>query len=570
MPEISMDCQAATRGHAGRAVVVGAMAAALLASVATARADDLGWNGGSAADTPFVGAPGETTWMYKTGSTTATAENPFTYNNGANIGYVGSSGKLLLNTTTDLGGGRINTLQGLRVGQSGAVDFTSIGGPNLRGSGALKVNGPTPLHIEYVASGTGDFLVAGASNRTGTFTWDSTETLQVDGALRVGQGGTGTLTQNDGTIIAGRNPAASSVFAAIGNSGTGTYNLNNGTLQIGTGLDTSTSQEVRRNFRVGAFSGTAGTGTFNLGDGTGVPGSALFSTWDDLVVGHGGGAGTLNLRSDGKISQNFASLAKAAGVGGADAPFVITNGTVNHLGGIVDTDGILQFGKDATAASSYLISGSTGSLNVRALDIGDKGTLGFTFDASGVMKMVIEGDTNTAGDTAKGITFGAVSALNLSSLNLYASNSPVTLIESLDPTVVPAGAFATYAQGQAVGTNSLGTTFYINYTGGVDSNDVVLQTTPLTGGANADFDQDGDVDGADFLAWQIGQGIAVGATRAQGDSNNDAAVNGDDLAVWKSQFGSHAATASAAAVPEPASSAAMAMAVATLFYRKRV
>ncbi len=570
MKETSMNRWAATLGYRMRSGITGTMAIALLTSPSALKADDLGWNGGTATDMPFVGAPGETTWMYKTGSTTATTENPFTYNSGANIAYVGANGTPLLNTINDLGGGRVNTIQGLRVGQSNAtVNLTSVGGPDLRGSGELNVNGATPLHVEYVGSGTGDFIIAGAANRTGTVTWDSTETLLVDGQLRVGQGATGTFTQSAGTVIAGRAAAASTVFAAIGNGSTGTYNLNNGALEIGAALDTATSQEVRRNFRVGAFaSSKAGTGTFNLGDGVGDPGSALFTTWDDLTVGHGGGAGTLNILSDGKISQNFAALASAAGVGGADAPFVVLNGTVNQTGGIVDTDGALQIGK-GTAAASYLINGSTGSLNVRALDVGDMGTLGFTLDASGVMPMMIEGDTNTAGDTAKGITLGALATLNLSSLNLYASNDTLTLINSLDPTVIPAGVFANYAQGQSVGTNSLGTTFYINYTGGVDSNDVVLQTTPVSGGANADFDQDGDVDGADFLAWQQGQGTAAGATRNQGDSNNDGAVDANDLAAWSSQFGSHAATANVGSVPEPAGLVMIAIALTAPIGRRR-
>jgi hypothetical protein len=103
----------------------------------------------------------------------------------------------------------------------------------------------------------------------------------------------------------------------------------------------------------------------------------------------------------------------------------------------------------------------------------------------------------------------------------------------------------------------------------VDSNDVVLQTTPVSGGANADFDQDGDVDGADFLAWQQGQGTAAGATRNQGDSNNDGAVDANDLAAWSSQFGSHAATANVGSVPEPAGLVMIAIALTAPIGRRR-
>jgi hypothetical protein len=67
-----------------------------------------------------------------------------------------------------------------------------------------------------------------------------------------------------------------------------------------------------------------------------------------------------------------------------------------------------------------------------------------------------------------------------------------------------------------------------------------------TAGEDADFDNDGDIDGQDFLIWQ--RGIGASGTNATGDANGDNAVNGDDLAIWRGQFGSPAV----AAIPEPA------------------
>jgi hypothetical protein len=71
--------------------------------------------------------------------------------------------------------------------------------------------------------------------------------------------------------------------------------------------------------------------------------------------------------------------------------------------------------------------------------------------------------------------------------------------------------------------------------------------------ADADFDNDNDVDGNDFLRWQRGLGTNVGATNAQGDANGDGAVNAADLAAWKARFGGTSSVAAVAAVPEPAS-----------------
>ncbi len=60
---------------------------------------------------------------------------------------------------------------------------------------------------------------------------------------------------------------------------------------------------------------------------------------------------------------------------------------------------------------------------------------------------------------------------------------------------------------------------------------VKLSDPPLFG----DFDDDGDVDGGDFLDWQRNDGTAV------------------NLALWQSDYGAGAVLASAASVPEPSS-----------------
>ena len=66
---------------------------------------------------------------------------------------------------------------------------------------------------------------------------------------------------------------------------------------------------------------------------------------------------------------------------------------------------------------------------------------------------------------------------------------------------------------------------------------------------DADFDGDGDVDGADILAWQGGLGTA-GATPSVGDANDDQTVDADDLAIWTDQFGQPPGPP-LQAVPEP-------------------
>jgi hypothetical protein len=99
-----------------------------------------------------------------------------------------------------------------------------------------------------------------------------------------------------------------------------------------------------------------------------------------------------------------------------------------------------------------------------------------------------------------------------------------------------------------------------------------LDNITASGGAadDADFDQDGDVDGADLLQWQ--RGVGVGTTQVAGDADGDGSVDGDDLAIWKSQFAGAGTASAATAVPEPAGwivAAGLAGAVQSLDRRRR-
>ena len=54
---------------------------------------------------------------------------------------------------------------------------------------------------------------------------------------------------------------------------------------------------------------------------------------------------------------------------------------------------------------------------------------------------------------------------------------------------------------------------------------------------SADFDDDFDVDGTDFLAWQRGFGLGGNAQRSDGNSDDDADVDASDLAAWQQSYG---------------------------------
>jgi hypothetical protein len=75
---------------------------------------------------------------------------------------------------------------------------------------------------------------------------------------------------------------------------------------------------------------------------------------------------------------------------------------------------------------------------------------------------------------------------------------------------------------------------------------IVYYLLPLLPG---DFDADGDVDGADFVAWQSNFPKLSGATLAQGDADGDGDVDGADFVVWQTNFPSSGTTLNV--VPEP-------------------
>ena len=88
--------------------------------------------------------------------------------------------------------------------------------------------------------------------------------------------------------------------------------------------------------------------------------------------------------------------------------------------------------------------------------------------------------------------------------------------------------------------------------GGVKFDDLLITSAKLSN--PADFDFDGDVDGVDFLRWQRGLGKAL-PNPADGDTNNDRAVNAADLTIIRQQFGAPSAVPAIepiqSAVPEP-------------------
>jgi hypothetical protein len=103
------------------------------------------------------------------------------------------------------------------------------------------------------------------------------------------------------------------------------------------------------------------------------------------------------------------------------------------------------------------------------------------------------------------------------------------------------------AQGSNITANAVTGTLIIHPGCDLGTPGAFIITEP---GDDADFDNDSDVDGNDFLIWQ--RGVGVGADNSTGDADGSGAVDGADLAIWRLQFANPVATAAVGAIPEPA------------------
>ena len=174
--------------------------------------------------------------------------------------------------------------------------------------------------------------------------------------------------------------------------------------------------------------------------------------------------------------------------------------------------------------------------------------------AANTLKMQFDSAWRTSGDQVGEITVQFGSGPETTILKFHSNSAdPAFHATNLNETVFvninnPAG-------GTAV--------FRFKYTG-TDNWFWAIDNLKIGTGGNADFDGDGDVDGADFLVWQRGQGTTgAGATRAAGNADGDTDVDAADLAIFKSQFG-QTGLPPISAVPEPAALCLILMSVAGL------
>ena len=123
---------------------------------------------------------------------------------------------------------------------------------------------------------------------------------------------------------------------------------------------------------------------------------------------------------------------------------------------------------------------------------------------------------------------------------------------------------ATRVESLGTGFNSAGTpdlVFEFSQPDGSITQGVVEYATIYQ---DADFNEDGVVDGTDLSTWQAGFGQFDGAAaKTDGDANDDGFVGGSDFLIWQRQL-DRSASNRATAVPEPAAWVLFSLALAGL------
>lgn len=185
---------------------------------------------------------------------------------------------------------------------------------------------------------------------------------------------------------------------------------------------------------------------------------------------------------------------------------------------------------------------------------------GYTITSASGKLLTANGAWNSLQDQGMG---GWDQADNASALRLTEFKTSGSTLLSGGGTVLNLGVPVSLTAG-ALALNDFG--FQYKLTNGEVIDGVVrFGTIPTFNPSAGDYNNDGKIDGADFLAWQRGFGSSV--TPGSGaDGSGNGVVDAADLTIWKSGFGSATATvgSATAAVPEPATVYTLLIAMACL------
>jgi fibronectin-binding autotransporter adhesin len=423
------------------------------------------------------------------------------------------------------------------------INYTIAGTGRIAGNATL------------IKRGTGTLNLTGAN----TFVGGATIEAGIIDLGPAGQIGSGTVTLAGGRLHAG-DAANFTLPNAIQVNGSGNVisNDNNGsqTLNLNGNISGTGSLALQNNSIGNGVDPPVINGVDLFGNNTGFSGS--------ITVG-GPTAVFARLRTDGSEGANAAwdlgnnGSVLAANVG-ANTVFQIgslTGGTLSRVSGHESSGGVgsstYEVGAlgTSTTFSGAIMDGRT-DLNVgnfTALTKVGSGTL--TLDNM-VDPNLADTITLYSGDTRiKGGTLSIAQAFLADTSDVHIGAGSVFNLNTLGATDVIDSLYlgSTPQNPGTYGAVGSGATFQSAFFSGTGILSVTTLGAPIT--TQGDFDNDGDVDGRDFLIWQRG-GSPNGATAG-------------DLAQWQANYGTTpltaAVTASSTAVPEPGTMGLVTLAV---------
>jgi T5SS/PEP-CTERM-associated repeat protein len=514
----------------------------------------------------------------------------------------------------DPGARALHLRMGVGSGNSGTFEISggeaTFSGiyPGWGGTGILRVQNGGSLttgfgNIGLYSGSIGTATIEGANSK-----WN------IDLILYVGSEGNGTLRILNGSVVA--NQASSIIgWASTGTAtvdGSGSRWTNGSSLTIGDSgmgaLDITNGGVVTSvNGLVGLQAGSNGSVTVDGAE----------SDWDNSGVLHIGSVGTgmVTVSDGGELRANSEILVNRFAAGNGTL-FVTGNGSEAYTegelrvadegvgllrienGGTVANGTNAYLGRNApTADGTAIITGAGSSWSIfQSLFVGGagKGTLtvadlGTVSAAGGVLvgpRGTIDGDGTIFGNVlVEGVVAPGTSPGTLHVIGQQYAHNPggklqielasATSFDRLDVSghVALDGALEVSLLGGYVprGGASFDIVDWVTTSGAFNAVNLPPLPAPLgwdtsqlyttgvvsvTGAApmfEADFDEDGDVDGNDLTNWIAGFGTAGGAAHMQGDADGDADVDGADFLTWQRQLGSGSAGASLsqAGVPEP-------------------
>jgi T5SS/PEP-CTERM-associated repeat protein len=457
------------------------------------------------------------------------------------------------------------------------VGSSGIGSLNVTEGGRASITGATRLATAAGSEGT--ILVSGVNS-----------TLNTGTSLSIGEGGTGIMR----LIGGGRVNSAGSVIGNLSDNARGEVQVDgvgsiwdvNGTLDV----STTSGAEALLSVSSGGLVTTSGLarignrgeiflsgGRINFGNGVmnqglvqgagRINGSFTNSTGAEIRTHAGnvlilGGvltnAGAVHL--DGGELEMLSSTTNTGDIAVRDGVVRFggnlsngANGQLAAVGGDVDFFGTIT---NMTTTSQIVVGGEARAVFHDTVNVNPGGLLvlpgadvlmleDLSFSPTSLFSLQFDGD-EPAQDLSPVEVVGQATLGGELKVQLSGGFAP-QLGDSYEVLRATGGVSGTFGV-ESLPTLGGGLEWDVNYA----PNTLTLSVVSGPGGITADFDGDGDVDGADLVKWESGFGDSTGAVKGDGDADGDGDVDGRDFLSWQKELGSGPpASPSTGAVPEP-------------------